>query len=162
MNLALAFWVLAAASLGLYLWMALGLLRRIRAAADDRAPFDLRWRGYDLDEARAFLSALSDEGRALYLGRQRQLDGVFLVVFALTFLVGIAWVWGAPWSLIFWPLPIAMGIFDAGENVLVAGLLRTSPDAVTEEQVEAASRTTLVKFALVLASVVAFVLGLLV
>ena len=159
MSIALTFWVLAAASLAIYLYMVFGPLRRIREAAGGRRPFDLRQRGYSPEEAREFLSALSDEGRALYLGRQRQLDGAFLVVFTLTLLVAVAWAWGAPWSLIFWPLPIAMGIFDAVENVLVARMLRKAPSNVSDEDVEAASRTTVAKFVLVAASLAAILLG---
>ena len=160
MSIALVFWVLAALSLAIYLYMILGPLRRIREAAGGRAPFDVRPRGYGPEEARAFLSALSNEGRALYLGRQRQLDGAFLVVFTLTLVVAVAWAWGAPWSLIFWPLPMAMGIFDAVENVLVAGLLKKSPADVTDEEVEAASKTTVIKFVLVVASLAAILVGM--
>ena len=159
MTLSLLFWVLAALSLGIYLYMIFGPLKRIRAEAGGLAPFDLRRRGYGPEEARAFLSALSEQGRALYLGRQRQLDGAFLVVFTLTLVVAVAWAWGAPWSLIFWPLPIAMGIFDAVENVLVARLLRKTPADVTDEEVETASKTTVIKFVLVVASLAAIALG---
>lgn len=159
MSGAAAFWLLAAVTAALYLAMIFGTLKRIREDADGIAPFDLRRTGYGPEEARAFLAALSEHGRALYLGPQRLLDGVFLVLFTATLVAAINWAWERPWSLVFSAVAVAAGILDAVENVLVARMLRAGAGGVTDAEVRRASRTTVAKFALVGVSFAAIVLG---
>ena len=68
---------LSLAVLGGYLAMVPWSLPAISADAGGRAPLDTSPLGYSVDEARAFVLALTDEGRALYLGAQHRLDTVF-------------------------------------------------------------------------------------
>ncbi len=63
-----AFWVLFAAMMTVYLVMVLKTLPEIAASADGLKAFDVRPAGYSESQARAFLTALSDDGRALYWG----------------------------------------------------------------------------------------------
>jgi hypothetical protein len=56
------FWLVVAATLGVYLVMVLWSIPRISAEAGGLPVFDLRPGGYTFEEARAFLAALSPEG----------------------------------------------------------------------------------------------------
>jgi hypothetical protein len=124
---------------------------RISAAAGGLLPFDLRALGYDAGAARAFLTALTPEGRDLYLGPVRVNDTVFPILFTLTLclpLRGWGWLWFLP--------ALAYGLLDLAENMAVAVLLSAGPE-VAAGQVALASGLTMAKFA---AAVLAIVLAL--
>lgn len=117
--------------------------------ASGLVPFDTHDGGYNLDDAQTYLLAINEDGRALYLGAQRWVDTVFLVVFTLV--IAICIFLSTPnWPrLIRFPLvvaPFVYGLCDLMENALVAGLLRTNPDSLTAESVAYASRWTVWKF----------------
>lgn len=135
--------------------LAFGLLAgwygpQVQAAAGGLWPFDMRAAGYGLAEARAFLTALSPEGRALMLGPVRVTDTVFPILFTLTLclpLRGRGWVWCLP--------ALAYGLLDLAENMAVAVLVRAGPE-VAAGPVALASGLTIGKYvALVLALVLA-------
>lgn len=116
------------------------------------APFDPRSAGYDLAEARAFLTALTPEGRAAYLGGQRIADTVFPIGFLGVLAIAIVsayrrwsvWLAGAM-SLV----PLGYFVFDMLENAAVAGMLRAGPGNLTQAAVAWASFCTIWKFRLV-------------
>ena len=89
MTLARALWLSLALMLAglalIFLWAA------PRIEAGGLAPFDLRTQGYSFAEARAFLTALTPEGRAVYLGPQRVADTIFPVGFAGTMMCLVFW-----------------------------------------------------------------------
>lgn len=116
---------------------------QVQAAAGGLAPFDLRPLGYDLDQARVFLTTLTPEGREVYLGPVRVIDTVFPILFTLTLCLPVR---RGPWG---WTLPaLAYGLLDLGENMAVATLLRAGPE-VGSGPVALASALTMAKFAAV-------------
>jgi hypothetical protein len=142
-------WVLPLLTALVYAVLVLWFGPQLQAAAGGLAPFDLRPLGYDLDQARLFLTMLTPEGREIYLGPVRVNDTVFPILFTLTLCLPIRrWHWA-------WALPaLAYGLLDLAENMAVATLLRTGP-AVESGAVAWASALTQGKFA---ASVVALAL----
>ncbi len=86
----LAFWLLFAATLGVYATMLGWTLPAISAAAGGLPAFDMRPGGYSFDEAKAFLAALSPEGKALYLDVQHKLDTAYPGLLAATLFFAIA------------------------------------------------------------------------
>ncbi|MWD28100.1 hypothetical protein E0K89_011485 [Aquicoccus sp. SCR17] len=104
-------------------------------------PLDARIGGYDSEDVREFLAALSEYGRWLYLGPVRLLDTVFPPLFGLLLALLIA-VNGRLWLS---PVPFLYAAVDLWENAVVAGILR-SGDA---RMAPTASNLTQGKFALV-------------
>ena len=153
-------WGVFVATFVVYAAMALYTLPRIAAEAGGLMPFDLRPGGYDFEAATRFLSALSAEGRAIYLGPQRYLDLAYPGLLALT----LAW---AAFRLMSRPVAVfVLGAAIAGagadyiENGMVARLLETPVDAVTLAQVEMASFWTRMKASLTTIAMGAVVVAL--
>ncbi len=143
----ITFWALVAAVLGLGAVMAGWSVPRL--TADAGAPiFDMRGAGFGIDEARAFLRALSPEGVQFYLNVQQRLDLLFPALFGLVMAWSILWasrplpIWiGGPFAV----LAILGALADYAENIAVAGMLRAGADAVTLDQVSTASRWVITK-----------------
>jgi hypothetical protein len=147
------FWLVIGATLGVCLAMILWSIPRISAAAGGLATFDMRPGGYTLEEARAFLAALSSEGAAFYRRVQLRLDIVYPGLLALA--TGWAILRLAPrWRFRRWlalvPLP-AMA-FDWLENASIARMLAAGPERLTAEL---AARATALSQAKAVASTVA-------
>jgi hypothetical protein len=155
-------WALVAATVAVGLAMTFWTLPRISDAAGGAAPFDLRPFGYSGDEARAFLSALTPEGRALYLGPQRMLDLFYPAALSALLALGL---WritrDRPRAVRRGLVAVALlgGLADHLENALVAGLLHIDPAAVTDGAVAWASTATVAKSMLTAAAALAL-LGL--
>lgn len=140
--------------------MAIWTLPTIQTEAGGMLPFDVRPGGYSQTEAQAFLAALSDEGRALYLGIQHQLDTAYPALLAI--FLGLAlWVSGAHLPIALRLLGIVAAVagsaFDYVENARVALLLTAPVDQIDASLVTAASfatvwksRLTTIAFALLL------------
>lgn len=73
-----------------YLAMILGPLARLEQIAGAK-PFDLRPGGYSRDSALAFISALGQDGRDIYLWRQIPLDTVYPALFAMSVAGSLCW-----------------------------------------------------------------------
>ncbi|MDA7430024.1 hypothetical protein PGB28_16280 [Primorskyibacter aestuariivivens] len=120
-------------------------LPRIAVDTGGLRPFDLRPMGYDTAAARAFLDALSVEGRRFYLGTQHMLDAAYPPLLAVTLcLAAVLWL---PRRLI---LAVAVAALvgmaaDLLENRAVAAMLSAAPVEATAEQIARASRFTIVK-----------------
>lgn len=157
------FWILLALALAVYLVMVLWSLPFVAAQAGGLVPFDMRPTGYSAEEARAFLGALSDEGRVFYLGTQHLLDwfypglmGVVLAM-AIVMLFARAPVWlryGLAATAI-----IGAG-FDYLENARVAGMLRAAVVDVSDADIAAASQATVLKSGFTTVAMVAVLVGL--
>jgi hypothetical protein len=139
------FWAIFAAALALYLLIVLWSLPRIAAEAGGLVPFDMRPTGYDLDEARAFLTALTETGRALYLGTQHRLDLAYPALLAATFALGFMILFRGPLRWVLWVLALAVVGFDWLENHAVATLLRADPTTLDAATVAEAARWSVLK-----------------
>lgn len=144
----MVFWALLLAALGLYVAMSAWTIPAITRAAGGLAPFDTRLLGYSVDEARAFLVALSDEGRRIYLGVQHRMDNAFPALYGGLLSVSIWRLSGSVTPILravlsAFPL-IAMG-FDYLENARVRALLLADPETVPPEAIVAANSATLGK-----------------
>lgn len=147
-KLTMAFWISLAVSAAIYLIMVGWSLPRISAAAGGLAPFDMRPSGYEPDEARTFLSALSEEGRGFYLSVQHRLDLVYPPVLALTLALGL-WIMAPVRAviplLVLVAVPLLAMIADLAENWLVAQMLNTPPESLNDNLVAIASTATVLK-----------------
>lgn len=146
--LIVAFWIVFALSMAIYVTMLVWTLPAITDAASGLAPFDLRPGGYSFEEAKALLTALAPEGLALYRGPQKLLDLAYPAT--LTLSVGLALFVLAPvswgrWRLALAALAIPGSVFDYLENNLVQLLLFLGPSNITPEFVAKASTYTLAK-----------------
>lgn len=144
------FWLVFAATLGVYLVMLLWTLPAVTAAAGGLVPFDLRPTGYSFDEARAFLAALTPEGTALYRGVQQRLDIAYPALLAATLVMAILML--APARLDRWRWLLAATalpgmVFDYLENAAVARMLDGGAAGLAPGLAAEASRWTLLKSA---------------
>lgn len=148
MSLRAAYRTAFTAAMVVYLAMVFWTLPGISTAAGGLAEFDLRPMGYRPDEARAFIGALSDQGRVLYLGPQRLLDFFYPGLLAIV-LGGAIWSLVRPVLLRRVLLAMVVGgmLADYVKNSLVKGLLK-SPGPVTDLAILTASRATVIKTAL--------------
>ncbi|NIZ62133.1 hypothetical protein DL239_14215 [Sedimentitalea sp. CY04] len=141
-----AYWLCFAAALGVYAAMVTWTLPGIAAEAGGLTPFDMRPFGYSHDEALAFLSALTDEGRRLYTGPQKMLDAVYPAFLAIVLAGAVKHLFprGVLYSLMMACIVAGMAA-DYLENMRVAIMLagETSPDAIA-----AAARATVLKSSL--------------
>lgn len=150
MTARLAFWFLAGATAVVWLFMVLLTLPYIQQQAGGLAPFDLRPLGYSFDEAKAFLTALSPQGKAYYLGPQHWLDLFFPGLVAATLYCALVvllrpYVGGNGRFVA--ALAAFVAVFDWLENSAVAAMLNAGPDGIAADAVAAASRWTVLKSA---------------
>ncbi len=137
-------WALPLATVAAYVLMVGYFGPQLSAASGGGVPFDFRPFGYDLAQARAYLSALSPAGTALYLGPIRLCDTLFPILFTATLCLPLR----RRGELWFLPA-LAYGLFDLAENIAVARLLRAGPE-VEQQAVALASGFTQVKYAALL------------
>jgi hypothetical protein len=157
------FWLVFAVMAAIYAVMLIWTLPTISAEAGGLMPFDTRPFGYSFEEAKAFLTALSADGRALYLGEQHFLDLFYPALLAATLILA-AIVLTSP-GLLRWLLsvPAALGlVFDYLENRAVGRMLEAGPDGLTETLVSEASRWTVLKSAFTTIAIVAVIVLLVV
>ncbi|GAB5448505.1 hypothetical protein [Gymnodinialimonas sp.] len=115
-------------------------------------PFDSRFFGYTAAEGQAYLAALSDEARQVYLNDVRMLDTIFPISLAALLgwlLVRLA---PGPWGALA-VLPIAYLGADLLENARVAAILLHA--APTDQMIEAASQATVAKYGFLIVTVIA-------
>jgi len=151
-------WLVAALLAGngaLWAVMFFGTLAHLQALAGGAAPFDIRPLGYGYEEARAFLEAIGEQGRAYYLHPQLILDTVYPPFYAVSRGLALWWLTtpgrlydGAVpqrwrWTLV--AMPVVMAICDGVENVCIAKMLWSWPD-LSPGLVQVSSLATRVKF----------------
>lgn len=139
------FWVCFFAATTLYLIMVLWSLPLISAAAGGDIPFDMRPMGYSGEDAREFLTALSDEGRLFYLGTQHVLDSIYPGLLGVTLALGLMLLfrgWVAALGVL---LSAGVAAADYLENRAVAAMLQLGPREVSDAMAEAASGWTVLK-----------------
>ena len=155
-DMKLAFWLVFVVMAAVYATMLLWTLPAISAEAGGLAPFDMRPLGYSFDEARAFLAALSAEGRELYLHVQLWLDILYPVLLAATLVLAIILLTTPGWLRWLLIVPALLGmVFDYLENLAIGRMLEAGPNSLTEALVTEASRWTMLKSGFTTISMVA-------
>ncbi|MEA2902789.1 MAG: hypothetical protein QOC56_1303 [Alphaproteobacteria bacterium] len=129
-------------SVGLWAFMVFVTLAYLRRVAGGLEPFDLRPFGYDVEEARALLAALSQIGRDYYANVQLQFDTAYPALYALSRGLLLLWLTAAgrtsnrplpvPVRLALLALPTATAAFDYLENDGIAAMLAAGPQAAAE------------------------------
>lgn len=139
------FWISFCAAASVYLIMVLWSLPLITEAAQGLTPFDMRPLGYSAQDARAFLGALSDEGRQFYVDVQQKLDILYPALLGLTLILGFQILFARPWSSVLGVIALLGAAADYLENYLVAVMLTTPVTALEDNLVGLASFWTLSK-----------------
>jgi len=141
--------VLFTLTVAVYLAMLLYSIPAVVSFAPDMMLFDLSPAGYTFEYAAALLEALGSEGRATYLTTQLPLDFFYPGLFAVTYSLLLTWLFlkGADHSskvYYFSLVPIAAGLFDYIENVLIVSMINSFPD-ISPTIAELASIFTILK-----------------
>lgn len=160
MSLRAGLWLSVALTLAGLVLMLTWSVPKIEAGG--LAPFDTRTGGYNYSDAVAFLSALTAEGRAAYLGPQRVADTIFPIGLVGVLVLGTVLAlrrWSVTLAAAAALVPLGYFVFDMLENAAVAGLLRGGVETVTVEAVARASALTQWKFRFVDASLVILALA---
>lgn len=110
-------------------------------------PFDVRPLGYGAEEARAYLAALSPEGRAVYLTVIARLDTVFPPLLALSLILIFLRLAPRSVALGLSMVALAGAVLDLLENAATEALLRADPALVSDAAIAVASRWTVLKWA---------------
>ena len=110
--------------------------------------FDMNSMGYTFDQAKQFLSLLSERGRDVYLHIQLPLDFFYPVAYTAFFMLAITALRGKPTPLL--ALPAALAASDYIENICSIKMLRAMD--VTPALAGFASAVTVVKSALMTAT----------
>lgn len=159
MNLKRAFRAVFALMLLVYLTMVLWSLPIILSDANGLMPFDLSPSGYTTEEARAFLSALSKDGQAHYLGVQHKLDTLYPGLMALSLILAYHLLFAKTWAVGFSALAVLAAVFDWSENSAVADLLRLGAEGIDEEVVSVAALFTMLKSGFVTVALTILLVG---
>jgi hypothetical protein len=132
-------WFVVALTVAVYLLMVFWSLPFIAGQAGGQVPFDLRPGGYSGDEARAFLTALSAEGRAFYQGTQHWLDLVYPPLMAVSLGWAALSLMRRRWAIVVTLMAAGAAVSDWAENAAVAVLLRADPASVGDDAVARAA-----------------------
>jgi len=111
-------------------------------ATNGLSPFDIRITGYTPEDARLYVTSITDAGRLFYLGTQSTLDTFFPALYTLSLILTIYQL--APRLPVLFLTPLAGMVFDYYENAAVREILRgTAPDPAL---VDMASLLTQLKY----------------
>lgn len=142
------FWTCFLAAALIYVTMLTWTLPAITSAAGGNLPFDLRPMGYDLEDAKMFLQALTPDGRQLYLNVQHKLDTAYPALMAIALGLGSYLLAPPSWKFGRWIGAVASTVgagFDFIENHYVANLLNQNVRTLDPELVQSASLASMVK-----------------
>ncbi len=140
-----AFWASFVAAGAVYGIMVAWSLPFIAQSAGGLHPFDLRPMGYSFDEAAAFLSALSQEGRAFYLDVQLKLDLLYPALLGLMLILGFHMLFGKRLATVLGVLAMVAVASDYLENYLVSVMLQRDVALLDANLVALASFWTISK-----------------
>lgn len=138
------FWLLAALAAAIWGAMVVLSLPVLLREAGGLVPLDFRPFGYSMSDVQTYLSVISEDGVAAYLGLHHQLDLVLPLVVAAMFVVGFRRWLGPVAGMGMSVVAIAGAIAAYSENAVIASLLS---DPATPEQVVLASALTIFKSA---------------
>ncbi len=147
----------------LYLTLIFWIEPQLSQSSGGLALFDLRPSGYSLAQVTQYFRALDHEGRDIYLSLWYPVDMVFLLFLSAFFTLSIRVLFHAHsgfWRLISILLPLAYGLSDALENVLVSSMFKYGVGRVQDWVVALASFMTQLKFVIFATLVVLLITGL--
>jgi hypothetical protein len=132
-----------------YVAMLSYTIPRVEKYANGMKLFDLSPGGYSYEYAKELLTKLGESGRDLYLYNQLPLDFLYPGLFAISCSLLLSWLFlkiKDPSSRLFYFcfVPVAVGVFDYIENILIIGLISGYPD-ISPGQVELSSLVTIAK-----------------
>ena len=153
------FWFILAAMLAAWLAMNLWTNPRIEELAGGLRLLDMRFTGYNFAEAQAFIAAIGDEGRALYLGPQMWLDYIFPPLMAAALFLTYRWLFPGWPGLVIGTASLSAFVVDWLENFAIVAMLRAGSDGMTPEMAAAASQWTTIKWSLALLGLVTLIVG---
>lgn len=147
-----------------YFIMLLYTIPQVSAYAPGINLFDLSPSGYSFEYAIKLIDTLGSDGRALYLYRQLPLDFIYPGLFAVSCSLLLSWLFLKTQKsnsklFYFCYIPVAAGLFDYFENILIVYILTSYPK-VTEVSVSLASTLTIVKSVLTTVFFVLLIIGL--
>lgn len=140
-----AFWAVFVAAAVVFVVMVTWSLPFVSTSAGGLTPFDMRPMGYTPDEARAFLAALSAEGRTFYLNVQLRLDLLYPALLGVMMILGFQLLYQKPWSTVFGAVALISVAADYLENYLVSVMLHTPAAQVEDNLISLASFWTISK-----------------
>jgi hypothetical protein len=155
-----AFWFMLAALVASWLGMNLWSAPRIEEMAGGLRLLDMRFTGYNFEDARTFVTAIGETGSALYLGPQLWLDMVYPPLLGATLFLTYRWLFPG------WPgraigtVSLASVVVDYLENAALAAMLRAGPDGMSPEMANAASRWTTMKWSFAALGLATLVVGI--
>jgi len=125
--------VLLLITLSVYFYMILATIPSVMSYADGMEILDMQPRGYSIEYAHQLLGALGEQGRHYYLYRQIPVDMIYPFLFAISYSLTLAWVFGRAFDPsrkvnYFILVPVAAGLFDYLENVGIVLMLTGYPD----------------------------------
>lgn len=155
-------WAGLIAIVALDLSMLLITVPRLAEFSGGGVMLDLRFDGYSVKEASAYLAALGEEGRRYYAQAHVTVDTLFAIIEAATLMALIVWFtrpdarYAVPLpSVARWAAllpPVGAAFFDVRENILVREMLQ-APFPPDPELVAAASFSTQAKWVLAALSI---------
>lgn len=143
------FWPIFILTMGIYITMLVWSLPLITNAANGLVPFDMRPTGYSFDEAKAFLTALTEDANSFYRHTQiAKLDMAYPALLSITLFLAIGLLtqnWLKFWGWIVALIAIPGTVFDYMENVNLQLMLFLGPENINAEIVAKASERSVAK-----------------
>lgn len=143
---------LALLSAALYCGIAWMWLVELIPGARGLTPFDARFFGYTPADGTAYMNALADDARAVYLGDVRLLDTIFPIALAALLAWPLLRLPTGAWRVLA-ILPLGYLAADLIENARVAKILLA--EAATADMFIAASQATVAKYGFLIISMIA-------
>ena len=153
------FWPILAAMFASWLTMNLWTNPRIEELAGGLRLLDMRFTGYSFAEAQAFIGAIGEEGRALYLGPQMWFDFIFPPLMAAVLFLTFRWLFPGWPGLVIGTASLSSFVVDWLENWSIAVMLRAGADAMTHEMAATASQWTTIKWSLAALGLATLIVG---
>ncbi len=153
------FWPILVAMFASWLAMNVWTNPRIEELAGGLRLLDMRFTGYSFAEAQAFIAAIGEEGRDLYLGPQMWLDYIFPPLMAAVLFLTYRWLFPGWPGLVIGTASLSSFVVDWLENMAITAMLHAGADGMTPEMAATASQWTTVKWSLALLGLGALIVG---
>lgn len=153
------FWIVLSAMFAVWLAMNLWSAPQIEAMSGGLRLLDMRITGYSFAEAKDFVTAIGEEGVALYLGPQLWLDMIFPPLLGAVLFFCYRWLFPGWVGLAIGSMSLTYVFLDYLENLALLTILRAGPNFMTPEMVALANQWTITKWSLSLVGLSALLFG---